>query len=121
MQIEKCVMYVATQNPMTRINYSGKEGVRFVPISLPKLKCLENFQQDGKIKYFPYQEKPIAEIVRPAVVLREPPKELTVREKKAYDYYKAGAAIMDISREFRCSHNAVRMLIRKAQIKLGEL
>lgn len=113
MNIEKCVVYIVSQNPMARINSAVVEGQKRVPVSLPRLKCLEGEDE----KYLPYEDSDVALLKKEKSINIE--NGLTVREKKAYDLFKSGIQVKYIAREFRDSNNRVRAMIQKAKLKLG--
>lgn len=117
MKIEKCVVYVATLNPMTRINYAVVDGARRVPITLPRLKCLE---EHDDVKYHPYKEDEPLPIKKKDLPLPKPDQQLSIREKRAYELHKAGVQVKDIAHEFHTSNNSVRAMISRARVKLGE-
>lgn len=119
MNIDKCVFYVVTQNPMTRINCSVVDGQRKVPVTLPRLKCLQDLETGKEPKYFPYTNAEIAVLKETKGEDSVDGKQLTIRERKAYELFNLGVKVKYIAREFRDSNNRVRSLIHNAQVKLG--
>ena len=112
MQIDKCIVYLATQNPMTRVNYSeGDVAVRRIPISLPRVSCLDDPLPNEPQKYFPYNDDDPEQMGST----------LTLREKRALRLFKEGSSILEIARVFKCSQESVRWHLSRARAKLRVL
>ena len=115
MQIEKCVIYIATLDPMAKANSAIIDGRKKMPVTLPRLKCLEGVYPD---KYLPYVEgEPLP---LPLAKNIDSNKILSMRESKAYELFKQGMAVKYIARELKTSNSAVYYMIHQARVRLGE-
>ena len=117
MTIDRCVLYLTSANPMTRISAMETDGKGKIPITLPFVKCLEDLTHDGEQKYQPYVFKEAPEVF---VRISEPlfVNGLTIRQRKAYEMHKGGVSTEDIARSMKTSSSSVRRMIFVAKTKL---
>jgi len=119
MEIERCVLYMISAHP-TRLGHIDDKGKMRVPITLPRLKCLEETEDEGEIKYRPYSEEFVAEkVVEPIVMKEGAYASLTPRQQKAFDMHMANISTKEIASEFRTSSSSVRNMISVAKVRLG--
>jgi hypothetical protein len=116
MQIEKCVIFLRALDPMARSTGIVMDGRYRVPVTLPRLKCLD----DEPNKYFPYTGDEIILSQEAKDKLLDDSSELTEREKYAYEAFKRGEKIKNIASDLRQSSNDIRLMIFKAKNKMGE-
>ena len=114
MNTDRCVLYLNSSNPMTRLNSMDVDGKTRVPVTLPYLKCLEDVVDDLGQKYRPYKHV--------EVFVREKPLEvsnaLTIRQRRAYEMRKQGFPVSEIAKSMRASNNSVRAMISVAKAKI---
>ena len=117
--IERCVIHLTSVSP-TRLGYIDVNGKMKVPITLPRVKCLDDEEEDGEVKYQPYKPEPITKTVIEPVKLREGIcAGLTIRQRKAFELHVDGVSTKDIAALFRTSSSSVRNMISTARLKLG--
>lgn len=119
-QIEKCVVYIASNNPMARLNFVDIDGKQRVPITLPRLKILDDLEEDGRKKYHPY----VVENYRSRRLSEDQLGKgeadgLTIRQRRAYELFAQGESASSIARGMKTSTDSVRNMIYKARVKLG--
>ena len=119
MEIERCVLYMTSVHP-TRLGHIDPNGKMKVPITLPRVKCLDETEEEGEIKYRPYNEEFIAAKVVESVAIKEGAyASLTPRQQKAFDLHSANVSTKEIASQFRTSSSSVRNMISVAKVRLG--
>jgi hypothetical protein len=121
-EIDKCVVYVSSMNPMSRLNFVEVDGKQKIPITLPRLKILDDCEEEGQKKYHPY-------VVENYKRKRKPEEQtmtgvadgLTIRQRRAYELFRQGESVVDIARGMRTSFDSVRNMIYVAKKKMGDL
>lgn len=124
MNPERCVLYVNTIDTASRSSIMVVDGKYRVPVTLPKIKCLEVYSD----KYFPYSDNdPVVErklhqeLFKGMENISFKNKECSERELKCYAMSKNGMSVKDIASFFNTSNDTVRGSIVRARIKLGEI
>lgn len=123
MSLERCVLYISTVDTASRSGAVIVNGKYRVPITLPKVKCLDELSD----KYFPYDNHdPIIgkQLHEELAKIQESPlknEKCTERELRFYELSKSGMNVKDIASAFVTSNDEVRMSIVKARIKTGEI
>ena len=122
--IEKCVIYLRAEESAT-VHKGGDVSLRsLLPVSLPKLKCLE-----GDSKYLPYQESvPGVVYVDSEQAVKNTSQDkshligrsLTPMQQNIYDLFTSGERSSEIAKKLKISPGTVYSQIRQAKAKLGE-
>ena len=119
MELERCVLYMTSTHP-TRLGYIDSKGKTRVPITLPRVKCLDEAEEEGESKYRPYNEEFIvAKVAEPVAIKEGAYATLTTRQQKAFDLHTAGVSTKEIASQFKTSSSSVRNMISVAKIRLG--
>ena len=119
-EIDKCIVYVSSMNPMARLNFVDVDGKQRIPITLPRVKILDDWEEEGQKKYHPY-------VVGNYKRKRRPEEQsafgvadgLTIRQRRAYELFLQGEAVVDIARKLKTSSESARNMVYVAKKKLG--
>lgn len=111
--IEKCVLYIDTTDVASRSGAIVIDGKYKVPVTLPKLKCLE----DQTDKYFPYLVYDSLNAGGVEEGMGFDRDDLSVRERQAFMLFKQGVSNTEIAKELCVSSESVRMMLARARRK----